>query len=173
MIFERNHCRSRTEDLDLSQRHAGLAPAPIRQRRTALRCRLGPRAVAQGFGLGALDSGQRLRMAVGEIGAIWRWRGQRRGSPLGAESRIDLGPYPACGKLCEPRLGSTGFDLAAELVPPFPNVRFRRRQNRIFDPTMDHGKAPLRPLRLPNQRLLRMQSIRVNTVDKQSLGAFL
>lgn len=108
-------------------------------------------------------------MAVGKIGAIRRCSGHRRRAPLGAEGRIDLGPDPACGKLREPCLRSTGFDLAAEFVPPFPNVRFRRRKNRVFDTAMDHGKPPS-TASAPNQLVVHMQSIRVNTDFYQSLG---
>jgi OpgC protein len=42
----------------------------------------------------------------------------------------------------ETRLGFTGLDLAAEFVPPFPDVRFRRRHDRKLNASVDHG-SPL------------------------------
>ena len=78
---------------------------------------------------------------------------------------VNLRLHAPCGQRGQPGLGSSGLDLIGQFVPPFPNVRFRRRHDRKLNASVDHG-SPLYHVD-EKQLLFDLQSIRANTGPDQ------
>lgn len=99
------------------------------------------RRIARGYAgkaSGQKASGQTMR-DLGHLQPISDIGGRHR-ARLGCTERcVDLRLHAACGESGEPRLGSSSLHLIAELVAPFPNVRFGSRYDRILDTSVDHG----------------------------------
>src|SRR5581483_5171482 len=91
---------------------------------------------------------ERLRSRMGELNfgkfttkrqcaeSPFRRQGGRFG---GTKGGIDPGLHTARGKRRQPRLGSAGFDLVADLETPLPNVGLRGRHDGVFDALINHS----------------------------------
>jgi hypothetical protein len=70
----------------------------------------------------------------------WRSGGLVVGCQFGrAEGGINLRLNAPSGERRQPGLRSAGFDLVADLEPPFPDIRFGGRHDRVFYAFVDHG----------------------------------
>ena len=62
----------------------------------------------------------------------------RRGRLGGAEFRVDFRLNTPRSQCRQAGLGSTGFELVADLETPFPDIRFGSRHDRVFNASVNH-----------------------------------